>query len=114
MAYKTPRVSDGMLWDDRMLGPCIPLDSPAWFAWLEAPTTVCFTYALFNRRLGYIVGFITVRKETRQRGGVYWSGYRRQGYRLRKRYLGRSAVLTQARLAQVAASIWQPGADPPV
>lgn len=114
MAYKTPRVSDGVLCDDRILGPSIPLDSPDWFAWLEAPTNVCFTYALFNRRLGYIVGFITMRKETRQRGGVYWSGYRRQGHRLCKRYLGRSADLTQARLAQVAATIWQPGADPPV
>ena len=52
------------------------------------------------------------RKERRQRGGVYWSGYRRQGRRLRKHYLGRSAELTQARLAQVAA-LWETGADPP-
>ena len=64
------------------------------------------------RRLGYIYGFITVRKERRQRGGVYWSGYRRQGRRLRKHYLGRSAELTQARLAQ-AAALWETGAEPP-
>jgi hypothetical protein len=112
MAYKTPRVSDGVLCDDRIPASYIPLDSPAWFAWLEAPTNSCFTYALFSRRLGYIFGFITVRKERRQRGGVYWSGYRRQGHRLRKHYLGRSADLTQARLAQ-AAALWLSGADPP-
>ena len=90
----------------------IHLDSPQWFAWLEAPDNVCFTYALFSRRLGYIYGFITVRKERRQRGGVYWSGYRRQGRRLRKHYLGRSAELTQARLVQ-AAALWETNVDPP-
>lgn len=112
MAYKTPRVSDGVLCDDRTPGPCIPLDSPAWFAWLDAPDNVCFTYALFNRRRGYIEGFMTVRKESRQRGGGYWSGYRRQGQRVRKFYLGRAAALTQTRLAQIAARIY-PAAPPP-
>ena len=112
MAYKTPRVSDGGLCDDRSPQSWIPLDSPAWFAWLAAPDNVCFTYALLSHRLGYIYGFITVRKERRQRGGVYWSGYRRQGRRLRKHYLGRSAELTQARLAQ-AAALWETDADPP-
>lgn len=112
MAYKTARVSDGGLCDDRIPGFWIPLDSPAWFAWLEVPDNVCFTYALFSRRRACIYGFITIRKEHRQRGGVYWSGYRRQGHRLRKHYLGRSAELTQARLAQ-AAALWEAGADPP-
>jgi hypothetical protein len=102
MAYKTPWVSEGALCDDRTPEPSIPLDSPAWFAWLEAPTNVCFKYALFNRAKGYIDGFMTVRKERRQRGGDYWSVYRRQGQQLRKVYLGRSATLTQARLAAVA------------
>lgn len=101
MTYKTPRVSDGVLLDDKTPGPCIPLDSPAWFAWLEAPANVCFSYALFNRKMGYIDGFITVRKERRQRGGAYWTAYRRQGYRLRKVYLGPSPAVTQARLEQV-------------
>jgi hypothetical protein len=39
MACKTPRVSDGVLCDDQTPGPSIPLDSPYWFAWLEAPTS---------------------------------------------------------------------------
>lgn len=102
MAYKTPRVSDGVLLDDQTPGPSIPLDSPAWFAWLEVPTNVCFSYALFNRRMGYIDGFVTVRKERRQRGGAYWTAYRRQGHHLRKIYLGPSTAVTKARLEQVA------------
>ena len=52
MAYKTPRVSDGGLCDDRSPQSWIPLDSPAWFAWLAAPDNVCFTYALLSHRLG--------------------------------------------------------------
>ena len=102
MAYKTPRVSDGVLMDNQTPGPDIYLDSPAWFTWLEAPTTVSFSYALFNRRMGYFDGAFTVRKEPRQRGGAYWSAYRRQGHHLRKVYLGHSSVLTKACLQQVA------------
>jgi LuxR family maltose regulon positive regulatory protein len=105
MAYKTPRVSAGVLLDDQTPGPSIPLDSPAWFAWLETPTNVCFSYALFNRKMGYIDGFVTVRKERRQRGGAYWTAYRRQGHHLRKVYFGHSAAVTQARLEQVATQL---------
>ena len=82
--------------------PSSPLDSPAWFAWLDVPTTIRFSYALHNRAKGYIDGFMTVRKEQRQRRGAYWRAYRRQGQRLTKLYLGRSATLTQARLEEVA------------
>ena len=105
MTYKMPRVSDGVLCDDQTPGPSIPLDSLSWFAWLEAPTTSSFSYALFNRQQGYIDGFMTVRKERRQRGTAYWSAYRRAGARVRKVYLGRSAALTQARLAAVATAL---------
>lgn len=86
--------------------PFIPLDSPQWFAWLEAPENNGFSYALHNHAKGYIDGFMTVRKERRQRGGAYWSAYRRQGRRLRKIYLGSSASLTAARLRQVAARLY--------
>lgn len=116
MAYKTPRVSGGVLLDDQTPGPSITLDTPAWFAWLETPTNVCFSYALFNRKMGYIDGFITVRKERRQRGGAYWTAYRRQGHHLRKVYCGPSAAVTQARLAQVASHLCPrdgPAARPP-
>ena len=73
----------------------IHLDSPQWFAWLEAPENHAFSYALMNHAEGYIDGFMTVRKERRQRGGVYWSAYRRQGRRLRKIYLGPAASVTR-------------------
>ena len=63
------------------------LDRPAWFAWLEAPTTSSFSYPLFDRRCGYIIGFMTVRKERKQRGYYYWSAYRRREGRLQKRYV---------------------------
>jgi len=103
MIHKIPEVSDGRLWGEQLPGGgTIPLDSPQWFAWLEAPTTTSFAYALFNRQQGYIDGFMTVRKERRQRGASYWSAYRRAGQRMRKIYLGRSLALTHACLEAVA------------
>jgi len=103
MTKTIPTVEKGILVDDQTARPTIQLDTPAWFAWLEEPTTVRFSYALFNRARGYIDGFMTVRKERRQRGTAYWSVYRRQGHRLRKLYIGSSAALTQTRLEQTAA-----------
>ena len=47
----------------------IHLDSPQWFAWLEAPENDGFSYALHNHVKGYIDGFMTVRKQRRQWGG---------------------------------------------
>ncbi len=82
----------------------IALDSPEWFAWLEAASTTSFSYSLFDVERGYIVGFMTVSKERRHRGGLYWRAARRVGGHLRKVYLGRSAVVTDARLAEIAAS----------
>lgn len=101
MSAKTPTVSAGGLYDpaapDR-----IDLDSPAWWAWLAAPTTTRFAYPLYDPAVGYTIGFMTVRKEGRQRGGRYWTAYRRAGARLRKVYLGRSETVTAARLQAIA------------
>jgi len=105
MTKSIPVVQDGFVVDDHTPGTAIYLDTPAWFAWLEAPTTTRFSYALFNRAQGYIDGFMTVRKERRQRGTTYWSVYRRQGQRLRKLYLGPATALTQTRLEPVAARL---------
>jgi hypothetical protein len=102
MSHSLPTVQQDLLFDEQNPGPLIRLDTPAWFAWLEAPTTTRFSYALFNRAQGYIAGFMTVRKEHRRRGNTYWTVYRRQGPRLRKIYVGSSARLTQAHLAQIA------------
>jgi hypothetical protein len=113
MAKTIPMVRDGILLDDQTTGTTIHLDTPAWFAWLEAPATTRFSYAIFNWSQGYIDGFLTVRKERRQRGGAYWLVYRRQGRRLRKVYVGPSAALTQTRLDQIAAALRQPDVPPP-
>ncbi len=107
MAKTMPVVRSGTLLEPESPGPSIQLDTPAWFAWLEAPTTTRFSYALFNRAHGYIDGFLTVRKEQRQRGSVYWSVYRRQGRHVRKVYVGHAAALTQVRLDQIAARLRQ-------
>lgn len=102
MSHKLATVTHGALYGEQTQWRTIMLDSPQWFVWLETPAHRCFSYALFNRTQGYIDGFITVRKERRQRGGFYWTAYRRQGSRLRKRYLGASATLTHARLQEAA------------
>ena len=102
MAKNIPVVSHAILDDPCYTGPRIRLDTPEWFAWLDAPTTVRFSYALHNRAEGYIDGFITVRKEKRQRGGAYWSVYRRRGRQLRKAYVGPSTALTFNRLEEIA------------
>ena len=106
-------VEAGCLYDPAQPGAHIPLDSPAWFAWLEQPTARCFSYALFDPTRGYIVGFLTVRKESRQRGGSYWVAYRRWQGRLRKVYLGRSSAVQHARLQGVARAWCDFGAAPP-
>jgi hypothetical protein len=111
MTKSIPIVQDGFVVDDHTPGPTIYLDTLAWFTWLEAPTTTRFSYALFNRAQGYIDGFMTVRKERRQRGAAYWSVYRRQGQRLRKVYVGPSTALTHTRLEQIAALL-RPRAGP--
>src|SRR5687768_115114 len=46
----------------------IRLDTPAWDNWLSAPTTRRFAYPVYDGRVGYIRGWMTVRKERRSRG----------------------------------------------
>ena len=112
MAAKTPTVSEGCLYDPRQAEADIRLDTLAWFAWLAAPTTRCFSYPLYDPARGYIVGFMTVRKERRQRGGMYWSVFRRCGSRVRKIYLGQSTRVTQARLQVIAEALREILAEP--
>lgn len=100
--YGKERGSQRVLYDSSHLESSIPLDSAAWFAWLEEPSTTSFSYPLVDPGRGYIVGFMTVRKERRQRGQEYWTVFRRSGGRLRKVYLGRSHVVTDTRLRIVA------------
>jgi len=80
----------------------IRLDSPEWVEWLEQPSTLSFAYPIYDSQMGYIRGWMTVRKERRVRGSHYWVAYRRSGGRLRKIYLGQSGQLTQQQLAVTA------------
>lgn len=114
MSKEMPQVRRAILSDPQQPGPSIQLDTPAWFAWLEQPTTKRFSYALFNPAQGYIDGFMTLRKEPRQRGGAYWSAYRRQGQHVRKLYLGPSTALTLTCLEQTAARLQHPAQPAPL
>jgi hypothetical protein len=110
MAHKTPTVwviSWGTASQAEVQLPeqserSIRLESEAWWVWLEMPSTRSFAYPIYDSQVGYIRGFMTVRKERRARGSEYWVAYRRTGRRLRKIYLGRTAVLTQQQLAATA------------
>ena len=106
MRTKTPTVWHD--WPDGTATLAAPervrLDSPAWFAWLAAATTTSFAYPVDNPAGGYIEGFMTVRKERRERGGCYWVAYWRVGGRLCKAYLGRPEAVTAAHLQAVAAA----------
>ena len=99
MGGQIPVVSAQWVRDPAQAGQAIRLDTPAWFTWLEAATTERFSYPLFDP------SFMTVRKERRQRGGQYWAVFRRQGTRVCKIYLGRSASVTQTRLETIAAQL---------
>ena len=68
-------------------------DSPAWFAWLERVSS----FAFVGKN-----GHYTARKEAKQRGDRYWSAYLAMGAQLTKKYLGKTADLTLARLEQIA------------
>jgi len=83
----------------------VALDTPAWLVWLEDPATTSFAFPVHNRRQGWIEGFMTVRKERRQRGTVYWTAYWRVRGRLRKTYLGPSTAVTATRL-QAIGTVW--------
>ena len=82
--------------------PAIRLDTPAWDSWLSLPSTRRFAYPIYDERVGYIRGWMTVRKERRNRGCEYWVAYRRVGKRLCKIYLGRSGQVSQSRLGMAA------------
>jgi hypothetical protein len=74
---------------DRSITP----DSPAWFAWLAEQSSFAFHGQ---------AGFYTARLEAVQRGERYWYAYRRTGQQVHKKYLGKTADLTLARLEQLS------------
>jgi LuxR family maltose regulon positive regulatory protein len=74
-------------------GLTIVPDSPAWFAWLDQVASFAFSGKS---------GHFTARKEAKQRGDRYWYAYLTTGQQLTKKYLGKSADLSLARLEHFA------------
>ena len=68
-------------------------ESPEWFAWLAQVSS----FAFVGKN-----GHYTARKEAKQRGDRYWSAYLSRGEQLTKKYLGKSADLSLARLEHIA------------
>ncbi len=110
MTSRIPRISAGRLSDPNRPTEDIQVDTPAWFAWLEAATSISFAYPIVEPGSNVLVGFMTVRKERKQRRYQYWSAYRRRNGRLRKRYLGPSRQVTLAQLEAIAEGFRHEGA----
>src|SRR5260370_29702685 len=78
--------------------------SAEWFSWLSRIPSFTFTGQH---------GWLTVRQEARGGTGTYWYAYRRQGDKMFKRYLGRTAELTPAHLEEVALQLTAPSGSSP-
>ena len=88
-AHQAYELSAGKLCEQRHL----TIEDPAWFAWLDEVSSFAFHGQS---------GSYTARKETKQRGAVYWYAYRKTQGKLAKKSLGKTADLTLARLEEVA------------
>ncbi|HZU69160.1 MAG TPA: LuxR C-terminal-related transcriptional regulator [Ktedonobacteraceae bacterium] len=95
LRWHTDRQAYELEEEGRSVSPPFPFDDNGWFAWLEGVSSFSFQGQQ---------GQLTVRKEARPRGAQYWYAYRRIGPKMAKKYLGRSADLTLARLEEVAAA----------
>ena len=92
----TPKVVSGYIYtDDAFTGT--PVGSLAWFEWLATASTF-----YYESRAG---GTFTAHREHRQRGGQYWTAYRRQAGVLRRLYLGKGDQLTVYRLDEAALTL---------
>ena len=102
MSGKTPRVWGAYVEDPAQPSRWVWLDRPEWKEWLGLEETRRFCYPVFDASEGLIVGFMTLRKECRRRGGEYWVAYRRCQGKLRRAYVGAGDRLTRERLEQLA------------
>jgi LuxR family maltose regulon positive regulatory protein len=104
MSRNTPLVINSALCDPGQPQP-IPLDSPAWLAWLAATEHRSFHFC-------HPAGEFTARKERKQRGTAYWVAYRQAHNTLFKRYLGKAEALTEVQLVTIATTLTQACAAP--
>lgn len=102
MSEKPPQIWGEWVYDGQLCALGICLDTQAWMTWLDQPATRSFSYPVHDHVHGYIDGFMTVRKERRQRGASYWVAYRRSQGQLRKVYLGATTALTKQCLDTLA------------
>jgi LuxR family maltose regulon positive regulatory protein len=85
----------------------LPGDEAAWLTWLGEVTSLAFHSPSGN---------LNVYQETRPRGGRYWYAYHTDRGGIRKRYLGRTAHVSLARLeetAHVLSMVQAPAPDSP-
>lgn len=78
--------------------------APSMFALTDTSLASWLTFIdafYLKTRAGYSV---TIRKETKKRGGRYWYAYKRVGTKLHKKYLGGDDKLTLTHLETVARS----------
>lgn len=104
MTKTTPKVQHNQLHLQHTTQPHCPIDSAAWFAWLEEATSFRYysTSSLqVTARVSRPLQPISVRKEKRRRGFL-WYVYRRVNGKLNKWYVGRPNTLTITRLDKVA------------
>ncbi len=73
-------------------------EESAWFAWLAQGSSFAFEGRT-------PAGCCLLHQETKQRGTGYWYAYQRSGKKLRKKYVGKAAAVTLARLEEVAHSL---------
>jgi len=107
MASKTPKVQGEQLYLAGDTQPVCQMDTPEWFAWLETITSFrYYTPQQITVARGYTRPMrpISVRKEKRRQGHL-WYAYIRTHGQLYRRYVGKTAVLTQSKLDEVAARL---------
>jgi hypothetical protein len=81
-------------------GKVFEVDSPRGLMWLESVTSFRFEPAGANKPY-------TVRKES-GKGGDYWYGYRKVAGKLHKKYIGKGAELSTAKLEEIAEALNNP------
>jgi LuxR family maltose regulon positive regulatory protein len=81
-------------------GKVFELDSPKGSAWLESVTSFRFEPSGTNKPY-------TARKES-GKGGNYWYGYRKVAGKLHKKYIGKGAELSTAKLEEIAEALNTP------
>jgi DNA repair exonuclease SbcCD ATPase subunit len=81
-------------------GKVFEFDSPKGSAWLESVTSFRFEPSGTNKPY-------TARKES-GKGGNYWYGYRKVAGKLHKKYIGKGAELSTAKLEEIAEALNTP------